>query len=40
MLCMIHSSYYRALKMGKKGNIPSKFNFHKDKEWTDQNSVI
>ena len=40
MVGMVHSSYCRTPSLGKKGNRPSKFTFHKLEGLADQNTVI
>jgi putative transposase len=40
MVGMVHSSYYRTPSLGKKGNKPSAFTFHKHRGLVDQNGVI
>ncbi len=37
---MVQSSYYRKPSLGKKGNKPSEFTFHKSKGYVSQDTVI
>ena len=40
MVGMVHSSYYRIPSIGRKGNTPSKFTYHKSNGWVNQEAVI
>lgn len=40
MIGMVHSSYYRTPSLGKKGNKPSKYTFHKSKGLVVQNAIV
>ena len=40
MVGMVHSSYYRAPSLGRKGNKPSKLTYHKSKGYVNQDAVV
>ena len=40
MVGMVHSSYYRAPSLGKKGNSPSEFTYNRTKGWVSQKDVV
>ena len=40
MVGMVHSSYYRTPRPGKKGNKPTKFTYNESKGWVGQGAVV